>query len=139
MKNRLVSEKGHSKRVFASKVAKNANVGILKGSSNRYLSNRAKCLLCGEIIESKHRHHFVPCHCGNLIVDGGLDYLKRIFNKMDSWVDLSEIARSLTAEVSCEGGDCKSGNEKKCCKLRKNMVGNKRLARRRVQKEVRIK
>jgi hypothetical protein len=99
-------------------------------------SNRAKCLLCGEIIESKHRHHFVPCHCGNLIVDGGLDYLKRIFNKMDSWVDMSETSR--TAEGQSEDGR-EPGNKKKRIKRRKTLVGNKRLTRRRVQKEVRIK
>lgn len=99
-------------------------------------SNRAKCLLCGEIIESKHRHHFVRCYCGNLVVDGGLDYLKRIFNKMDSWVDMSETSK--IAEGQSEDGR-KQGNEKKCGKLRKTLVGNKRLTRRRVQKEVRIK
>lgn len=101
-------------------------------------SNRAKCLLCGEIIESKHRHHYVRCHCGNLVIDGGLDYLKRIFNKMDSWVDLSEIARSQTAEGQSENGR-EQRNEKKCGKLRKTLVGNKRFTRRRVQKEARIK
>lgn len=39
--------------------------------------NRAKCLHCGDIIESKNRHDFVTCTCGMLSVDGGLDYLKR--------------------------------------------------------------
>lgn len=41
------------------------------------LRNAAKCLLCKQTIESKHRHDFVTCKCGNLSVDGGLDYLKR--------------------------------------------------------------
>lgn len=39
--------------------------------------NRAKCLECREIIESKHRHDYVVCKCGHLAVDGGTDYLKR--------------------------------------------------------------
>lgn len=98
-----------------------------------WVSNRAKCLLCGQIIESTHRHDFVSCKCGNLHVDGGLDYLKRSFFKMDSWIDMSE-----TAEGQSEDGR-QSGNEKKCAKRRKALVGNKRLARRRVQKEARIK
>lgn len=132
-KKLLLPSDPRSKRVFASNRPLNANAGILGDMSNRYLSNRAKCLLCGEIIESKHRHHFVRCHCGNLVVDGGLDYLKRIFNKMDSWVDLSQ-----TAEGQSENGR-KSGNEKKRIERRKTLVGNKRLTRRRVQKEVRIK
>ena len=41
------------------------------------ISNKAKCLKCNEIIESKHRHDYVTCSCGNLAVDGGKDYLKR--------------------------------------------------------------
>lgn len=41
------------------------------------LSNKAKCLICGNIIQSKSVHDFVTCACGNLSVDGGLEYLKR--------------------------------------------------------------
>ena len=41
------------------------------------LHNRAKCLSCGDIIESKHRHDFVWCKCGRIFVDGGLAYLRR--------------------------------------------------------------
>ena len=36
--------------------------------------NRVKCLLCGDIIESRYRHHLVECSCGNAFVDGGNDY-----------------------------------------------------------------
>jgi hypothetical protein len=38
------------------------------------LKNRAKCKLCGDVIESKHRHDFVACKCENISVDGGNDY-----------------------------------------------------------------
>ena len=41
------------------------------------IHNRAKCLLCGDIVESRYRHEFVTCKCGNLSADGGLSYLKR--------------------------------------------------------------
>lgn len=54
------------------------------------IRNMAQCLLCGETIESKHRHDYVTCKCGNLSVDGGIDYLKRsIVNGMDSYKELS--------------------------------------------------
>ena len=43
----------------------------------KIIHNTAKCLVCGDIIESKYRHDFVLCSCGNLAVDGGHDYLKR--------------------------------------------------------------
>jgi len=42
------------------------------------LLNRAKCLNCGEVLISTHRHDFVGCSCGKLAVDGGLDYLRRV-------------------------------------------------------------
>lgn len=38
--------------------------------------NRAKCRLCGDVIESKHRHDFVVCKCGSIFIDGGQDYCR---------------------------------------------------------------
>ena len=38
--------------------------------------NAARCLKCGDVIESKHRHDFVWCKCGEIFVDGGLDYVR---------------------------------------------------------------
>lgn len=32
---------------------------------------RAKCRKCNEIIESKHRHDYVTCSCGEISIDGG--------------------------------------------------------------------
>ncbi len=40
------------------------------------LRNAAQCALCKDIIESKHRHDFVSCKCGEIFVDGGQDYLR---------------------------------------------------------------
>lgn len=53
--------------------------------------NAVKCLLCGVIIESKSRHDLRWCNCGNVAVDGGLDYLKRLFHS-ESFEELSEEA-----------------------------------------------
>lgn len=39
--------------------------------------NKAQCLKCNDIIESKHVHDFVSCKCGCIFVDGGLEYLRR--------------------------------------------------------------
>lgn len=47
----------------------------------KIIKNAAKCLNCNEIVESKNRHDFVMCSCGNLAVDGGKDYLKRSVGK----------------------------------------------------------
>lgn len=39
--------------------------------------NRARCLLCRDVIESLHRHDFRWCKCGAIFVDGGKDYRRR--------------------------------------------------------------
>ena len=53
------------------------------------LQNKAKCKICGDIIESKHRHDFVSCSCGNIFVDGGKDYLRRGATHPESFEELS--------------------------------------------------
>lgn len=52
--------------------------------------NKAKCLKCGDIIESKHRHDFVFCKCESVAVDGGKDYLRRLGN-LEDMEDMSEF------------------------------------------------
>jgi hypothetical protein len=38
--------------------------------------SKAQCLDCEDILESKHRHDFVKCRCGNAFLDGGDDYIR---------------------------------------------------------------
>jgi hypothetical protein len=33
-------------------------------------------VLCGDVLESKHRHDFVRCKCGKSFLDGGDDYFR---------------------------------------------------------------
>jgi hypothetical protein len=45
------------------------------------VAQKVKCLTCGAIIQSQHRHDFVMCNCGRgsntfIYVDGGTDYLR---------------------------------------------------------------
>lgn len=56
----------------------------------RLTRNAVQCLLCNEIIESKHTHDFVSCQCGNVSVDGGLEYVRRAYKSEKTWIDLSE-------------------------------------------------
>ena len=59
-------------------------------------SNKAQCLKCMDIIESKHRHDFVGCKCGALAVDGGKDYLRRVGDlSINSYKDLSEYEEDI--------------------------------------------
>jgi len=52
--------------------------------------NKIQCKLCGDIIESKSRHNYVICDCGNCSVDGGREYLKRGYKEDNSYIELSE-------------------------------------------------
>jgi hypothetical protein len=43
------------------------------------IQNQIKCLSCGDEIWSAHRHDYKTCSCGDVSVDGGMDYRKRSF------------------------------------------------------------
>lgn len=45
--------------------------------------NAVKCLKCDTVIESRHCHDFVSCKCGNIMADGGKDYIRRVGNLHD--------------------------------------------------------
>lgn len=42
------------------------------------IQNAVICNMCDDFIFSKTRHDFVSCKCGNISVDGGQDYLRRV-------------------------------------------------------------
>jgi tRNA(Ile2) C34 agmatinyltransferase TiaS len=52
--------------------------------------NKAQCRLCGDIVESKHRHGFVRCMCGEIFVDGGKSYIRRGASDLNNIIELSE-------------------------------------------------
>lgn len=52
------------------------------------VQNAVICNKCDDFIVSKHRHDFVECKCGNIAVDGGQEYLRRV-GTMKSYVDMS--------------------------------------------------
>jgi hypothetical protein len=58
----------------------------------KLIRNIIKCGKCGQVIESKHRHDFVVCKCGNCSVDGGLDYARRVganWEELSKWEELN--------------------------------------------------
>ena len=55
----------------------------------KIIKNAIQCKLCGEIIESAHRHDYVECKCGACAVDGGHDYLRRCYREDGCYIDLS--------------------------------------------------
>ncbi len=60
------------------------------GYKNKILTNKIKCIKCGDILESKTPNDFKWCSCGKVAIDGGHEYLKRIGNEED-YIELSKM------------------------------------------------
>ena len=82
--------------------------------------NSIKCLICNTILESKHRHDYVKCHCPNeTACDGGLEYQRTLAVDLDLIENLCEY-RTLTQEEYD-----KEQQEIKAIRLAKNEQGVK--------------
>ena len=57
----------------------------------KIIKNAIRCNICGDEIESKHRHDYVQCSCGACAVDGGHDYLRRSYKDKDEITELSVV------------------------------------------------
>lgn len=57
--------------------------------AGQILRNAAKCLKCGDEVESKSRHDLRWCSCRSLGVDGGKDYMRRLG---DDYIEMTERA-----------------------------------------------
>ena len=61
-------------------------------AARRITRNAVLCNNCGDVIESGFRNDFVQCSCGRVAVDGGLEYLRRVYaNTLDDYTELSEF------------------------------------------------
>jgi hypothetical protein len=61
--------------------------------------NAVRCIACGSVLESKHRHDYVKCHCPNeTACDGGLDYQRTLAVDLSLIENLCEY-RTLTQEA----------------------------------------
>jgi len=58
--------------------------------TEKLYKNKARCLKCNDVIESMYRHDFVRCKCGNIFVDGGLDYMRAGFVEPDTFEVIKE-------------------------------------------------
>lgn len=56
----------------------------------KVFQNAAQCRQCGDVIESKHRHDYRACTCGEIFVDGGLVYLRRGARDLSNFIELSK-------------------------------------------------
>lgn len=58
-------------------------------------SNKIRCKHCNEVIESTYTHNFKMCKCGSCGVDGGLEYLRRLYKTSpeEDFEELSEFEK----------------------------------------------
>jgi hypothetical protein len=59
--------------------------------------NAAVCLVCHDLVESKHGRDFRKCSCGNLFVDGGKNYIRRGYTTPGMHAEMNEF-RNMTRE-----------------------------------------
>ena len=60
--------------------------------------NAVRCIACGSVLESTHRHDYVKCHCPNeTSCDGGLEYQRTLAVDLSLIDNLCEY-RTLTQE-----------------------------------------
>lgn len=53
------------------------------------ISNQGRCKLCGDAPFSAHRHDFKSCECGEICVDGGTAYLRRLAKNFNNFIEMS--------------------------------------------------
>lgn len=63
------------------------------------MRNRAKCKLCGDILESFHRHDYVACKCGEISVDGGSDCYKCSAINWVNFLRIDDEGNEIVPEV----------------------------------------
>src|SRR5579872_1608433 len=63
------------------------------------MRNRAKCKLCGDIIESFHRHDFVQCSCDEISVDGGHDYWRCGARNWENFLRIDDDGKEVIVKV----------------------------------------
>jgi len=63
------------------------------------VKNRAKCKLCGDIIESKTRHDMCWCKCGEIAVDGGQDYHKCIAGDWANFIRVDDEGNEIIPKI----------------------------------------
>ena len=69
--------------------------------TKKLVQNQVRCNKCGDEPFSAHRHDFKSCKCGNVSVDGGLSYTRRLSNDFSSVTELSmSLEESVIADIT---------------------------------------
>ena len=71
------------------------------------MKNRAKCKLCGDVIESFHSYDYVACRCGEIAVDGGMDNFRCIANDFGNFLRVDDEGNEIVVKVVEKGEQMK--------------------------------
>lgn len=63
------------------------------------MRNRAKCKLCGYVIESFAMMDFVSCHCGEISVDGGSTLYKAFARDFSNFLRVDDEGNEIIVTV----------------------------------------
>ncbi len=55
----------------------------------KLLTNKVKCLKCGDILESKYEHDLKCCECESITISGGTSYAYRSISDPETYEELS--------------------------------------------------
>jgi hypothetical protein len=51
---------------------------------------KIQCVSCEDVIQSKYRHDFVSCKCGDIFIDGGDDYTRIGCKDEGSYIEVKD-------------------------------------------------
>ncbi len=71
------------------------------------MRNRAKCKLCGDILESFYLNDVVECSCGEITIWGGLYELNSKANDYENFLRIDEDGNEITVRFLQKGEEDK--------------------------------
>lgn len=63
------------------------------------MRNRAKCKLCGDLLESFHRHDYVQCKYKAIAIDGGTDYCRCFAVDWNNFIRIDDEDKEIIPEI----------------------------------------
>ena len=91
------------------------------------LSNQVECLICGDKPYSANRHDYKSCKCGNVAVDGGMDYFRRTgdgLNIRDMCIELEDDVANACLDNITEMANTKRNNVGILCGVARTLRDN---------------
>lgn len=73
--------------------------------------NAVECLICDEIVSSRHVHEMNHCSCGNAMVDGGMSYERYGGDEINKITIYADDDFSIVRKVATRGSRGPNGDQ----------------------------